>query len=278
MKRRTKVVALATSLLVGVSMIGVGFASWVISNNVEAKQSGNVSAESVALADVSLTAAVEGEIKFGSPKDMSNAGAWLTETEKAGVESLTATFTLTMKGVDHIDTSFFVNKNDTSSPSAHSAEWTKATTTLNFVDATVTYAETTIAPGSLSGKTDGSEMYAIDSSTGKITLVGELNKETEYMYSFTVTFKWGTHFGSQNPYAYYNTGKTPQQTRSDSPYGYKEDITGKTVFSDSNFEQSPSPDVTYMEDAWASLNELDFLLQNQKYYFTFTGYSQAEAE
>ncbi len=273
MKRRTKVVALATSLLVGVSMTGVGFASWVISNSVESKASGNVTAEAVAVADVTLTATATGDINFGAPKEMENDSAWLTNTEAEGKEALVATFTLTMKGVNHVDTQFFVNNEET--PSANSANWNRATTELNLVNASVTYAETTVSEPD--GNEDGSSVYQIDSASGAITLEGALDQSKTYKYSFTVTFAWGSHFNAQNPYTYYNA-QSASGTRSDSAYGYQDSIDSKTTFDNGKFESAPSDTVAYQEDAWASLNILEYLLKDQKYHFTFTGYSQAEAE
>lgn len=273
MKRRTKVVALATSLLVGVSMIGVGFASWVISNSVEGSATGNVTAESVAVADVELevTPSDGATIHFGAPKDMNLPQAWLTNTE-SDKESLAVSFTIKLKGVDHIDLALHIDSQD--KPTSDGTNWTEAQT-RNFVG-DVTYSLGSVDSGSLAGRTDGTSNYEIGSSDGKITASKSQapNMSTEYTIVVVATFKWGSHFGEQNPYTYYNTGKIAGETRSDNPYGYSEDITGDTVFSNSHFEESPAGPITYQEDAYASLNMLNYLLQNQHYNFVFTAYSK----
>ena len=256
MKRRTKVVALATSLLVGVSMIGVGFATWVISKEATDVANGNIVAETVSEAEIELTAAANGGLYFTAPAKGPNTGKWLS-ADASEAENLKASITLTLKGVDHINTVFDVKKSEAS---VLTTDWTAATTTYNFLGA---YSFALAAtPDGQSGVTNGNTIYQIDSSTGAITVQDKQSvvADTTYTLYVEVTFAWGSHFGGVNPFTYYNEKERDNTCAG----GYTYDPT---------FNANPDS-ATYGQDALASLKKLEELVNGCKYYFTFTGYSK----
>ena len=80
---------------------------------------------------------------------------------------------------------------------------------------------------------------------------------TQYTVTLMVTFAWGTHFGNKNPYTYYN--------------GYDQNDTREGGYlNEEAFTSEPEREVTYGEDAYASLAELGRLLNGLHYIFTFT--------
>lgn len=199
MKRRTKVVALATSLLVGVSMIGVGFATWVISKDMTETVTGNVTAETVqdeALTenDFKVTPKTEGtDIHFGKPATTSIENAWLTNAD-GKVENLTVEFTLTVSAnVGTIVVDF----------SSADAGWTTATTAGYISDTvTFTYADST---------SEAADYFTTASSVkNQFTLTKNTAADwgsvsSAVSITITATFAWGDAFGSQNPYNFFNT-------------------------------------------------------------------------
>lgn len=252
MKRRTKIATLATTLLVGVTTLSIGFASWVISNNAETESTGNVKAESVEYANVELKVSPESgtSVVYGPNVAAADSEGWLTTDDATATESLTVTFTLTFKTVDKIDIGLVVADADSGIEDA----WATAVE-LGFVKEDVTYA--------ITGGT-AQTYYEVNDAT--IQLKSEAagyDASTEYTLTVTATFAWGEHFNSSNPYTYYNAKG-------------RNDICEGGYQYDAEFDDEPSDDVTYADDAYASLSYLNELLgegSGLTYTFTFTGYS-----
>lgn len=188
MKRKT--LTLTLSILACLALIGVGFASWIISAEAKKEAAGNIIVDTVA----DKTYVVSGEwlenkssIIFGAPATMNNTeSTWLTNNSTDKKENLTVTYRLTVKYGDN----------------------TPATGIKNKITALV------VAPASsnYTAAVNGRLIIAPENATVEETAEGS------GIYNITVTYKWGKHFADSadategvNPYTYYNgkeaTGK-----------------------------------------------------------------------
>ena len=78
---KSKLTITVASILSVLTLVGVGFAAWVISNpSVSADQNGTITAETVSDKSYTLEAVIaEGDkIVFGAPAKMEAKNAWLT--------------------------------------------------------------------------------------------------------------------------------------------------------------------------------------------------------
>lgn len=187
MKRKT--LTLTLSILACLALIGVGFASWIISAEAKKEATGNIIVDTVA----DKTYVVSGEwlgnkssIIFGAPATMNESNPWLTNDSEGKTENLTVTYQLTVKYGD--------NK--------------PATGIKDKITALV------VAPASsnYTAAVNGGLIIAPENATVEETAEGS------GIYNITVTYKWGKHFADSaeategvNPYTYYNgkeaTGK-----------------------------------------------------------------------
>lgn len=187
MKRKT--LTLTLSILACLALIGVGFASWIISAEAKKEATGNIIVDTVA----DKTYVVSGEwlgnkssIIFGAPATMNESNPWLTNDSEGKTENLTVTYQLTVKYGD--------NK--------------PATGIKGKITALV------VAPASsnYTAAVNGGLIIAPENATVEETAEGS------GIYNITVTYKWGKHFADSaeategvNPYTYYNgkeaTGK-----------------------------------------------------------------------
>ena len=192
MKRKT--LTLTLSILACLALIGVGFASWIISANAADKAEGSFIVDTVT--DKSYT--VEGswldnqsKITFGAPDTMNNTSdTWLTNDSKDKKENLTVTYQLTVTY----------------------GNGSKATGIANKITAGVTAPESASYTAAVNGKLIIAPTNATVEETGEGTGV----------YNITVTYQWGEHFGKVNPYTYYNA-KTATDTLTDSTTTYMQD-------------------------------------------------------
>lgn len=174
MKRKT--LTLTLSILACLALIGVGFASWIISADTSATAQGSFIVDTVT--DKSYK--VEGlwlgnqsKITFGAPTTMNNTEkTWLTNDSTDKKENLTVTYQLT------------VTYGDTK----------PATGIANKITAVVTAPENENYTAAVNGKLIIAPTNATVEETGEGTGV----------YNITVTYQWGEHFGKVNPYTYYN--------------------------------------------------------------------------
>lgn len=181
MKRKT--LTLTLSILACLALIGVGFASWIISANTSTNAKGNIIVDTVTDKSYVISAASwkdgNSKISFGAPKEMNVTGAWLTNNSTDKTENLTVTYQLT-----------------------------------------VTYADTTPATGlvdsnkivaTFGAPNDPKYNKAISDGLIKAPESTIITETSAGVYEITVTYKWGKHFANSanategvNPYTYYN--------------------------------------------------------------------------
>lgn len=199
MKRKT--LTLTLSILACLALIGVGFASWIISADAIKKAEGNIIVDTVA----DKTYVVSGSwlddkssITFGAPATMNNTeSTWLTNNSTDKKENLTVTYQLKVTYADN----------------------TPATGIKNKITALVGAPES----ASYTAAVDGGLIIAPKNATVEETAEGS------GIYNITVTYKWGKHFADSadategvNPYTYYNA-KTATDKLSGSETTYMQD-------------------------------------------------------
>lgn len=173
MKRKT--LTLTLSILACLALIGVGFASWIISANATKEAEGSFIVDTVN----DKTYKVEGawlnsqsKITFGAPTTMDAEDPWLTNNSEGKTENLTVTYQLTVTYGDG----------------------TKATGIANKITAAVT------APADKNYTAAANGKLIIAPTNATVVEAPEGNGK----YNITVTYQWGEHFGKVNPYTYYN--------------------------------------------------------------------------
>ena len=182
MKRKT--LTLTLSILACLALIGVGFASWIISADAINEAKGNIIVDTVTDKSYVISAASwkggNSKISFGAPKkaEMTEPNAWLTNNSAGEAENLTVTYQLTVTYADG-----------------------EAATGL--VDSKK-IAATFGAPNDPNYKKAISDGLIIAPESTIIT------ETSAGVYEITVTYKWGKHFANSataegvNPYTYYN--------------------------------------------------------------------------
>lgn len=196
MKRKT--LTLTLSILACLALIGVGFASWIISANTSTTAQGSFIVDTV----TDKTYKVEGawlnsqsKITFGAPATMNAVNPWLTNNSEGKTENLTVTYQLTVTYGD-----------------GSKAAGIAAAGIANKITAVVTVPENANYTAAVNGKLIIAPTNATVEETGEGTGV----------YNITVTYQWGEHFGKVNPYTYYNE-KTATDTLTDSTTTYMQD-------------------------------------------------------
>lgn len=180
MKRKT--LTLTLSILACLALIGVGFASWIISADAIKEAEGNIIVDTVTDKSYVISEASwkdgNSKISFGAPKEMKEPNAWLTNNSAGEAENLTVTYQLKVTYSDSTPVEGLVNSN-------------KITATFG-------------APDDSNYKKAISDGLIIAPES---TTIKELSGG---VYEITVTYKWGKHFANSataegvNPYTYYN--------------------------------------------------------------------------
>lgn len=182
MKRKT--LTLTLSILACLALIGVGFASWIISADATKEAEGNIIVDTVTDKSYVISAASwkggNSKISFGAPKkaDMTLTDAWLTNNSTGEAENLTVTYQLTVTYADTTPATGLVNSNK--------------------------IAATFGAPNDTNYKKAISDELIIAPTSTTIT------ETSAGVYEITVEYKWGKHFANSadaegvNPYTYYN--------------------------------------------------------------------------
>ena len=204
---KKKLTITIASILSVIVIIGVGFAAWVITNpNVEDTADGSISVETVTDKSYSLTAAIEGTISFGSPKtpDAEATKGWLVNNEKA--ENLTATLTLTLNYKDwSVIPAELKLKIEAGTKTGETFTQNENYTTL-VTDKLITNPKisyTGAAENGVEVVVNGTEVSIPRKAFGTVdTTVSDTAKTATA--TIKITFGWGTAFGSENPYNYYN--------------------------------------------------------------------------
>lgn len=172
MKRKT--LTLTLSLLVCFALIGVGYASWVITGATEASKQGNFVVDTVA--DKRLKVEMEwignsAQIVYGQK---GTGPDWLTVDDNGKAEALTAQLKAT---VTKKDGSAFNDANDLNITTVISGNDTFTTAATNgYVDAL---------------PTDTEKSFEISDDKKTITI------------TFTIEFGWGSKFNKKNPMQYF---------------------------------------------------------------------------
>lgn len=181
MKRKT--LTLTLSILACLALIGVGFASWIISANTSTTAKGSFIVDTVtdnrleAIGKwITITKDSGGnevvtsddnsaKVSFGAPATMDKTGAWLTNDKSGTTEKLTVVYELTVKtkGGEFV--------------SNLSGDEIKGTVSCD----NATYDPKYVALPILTVTNKGNGIYYLQ-----------------------LDFNWGTDFGGKNPYVYYN--------------------------------------------------------------------------
>lgn len=193
MKRKT--LTLTLSILACLALIGVGFASWIISAEVSATPAeGSFIVDTVTDRSYNVEGAWlsnQSNITFGAPTTMNNVeNAWLTNNSEDKKENLTVTYQLTVKYGDNTPATGIKDKIITTVSAPADTNYTAAV--------------------------DGGLIIAPTNAT--VVEAPEGNGK----YNITVTYQWGEHFGNVNPYTYYNA-KTATDKLSGTETTYMQD-------------------------------------------------------
>lgn len=192
MKRKT--LTLTLSILACLALIGVGFASWVISAEVSATPAeGSFIVDTVNDKSYKVEGAwldSQSKITFGAPATMNAINPWLTNDSEGKTENLTVTYQLTVTY----------------------GNGTKATGIANKITAVVTAPADKNYTAAVNGK------LIIAPTNATVVEAPEGNGK----YNITVTYQWGEHFGNVNPYTYYNA-KTATDKLSGTETTYMQD-------------------------------------------------------
>lgn len=188
MKRRnskkTGVIALIAGLS-SVTLVSIGFASWVITGGVETTVQGDIVAEDITdsaflVKDKNVSYAKHGAIYFGCDKSTYTGTnpAWLTNAEDKC--NLTATVT------------FFVSNLTATNKDSED----KKIVDVKFADTQDAAWNTAVTNGYVVAPELTVSIAAAESDSGNLT---------GRVVTVTVVFGWGAHFGGTNPYNYYNS-------------------------------------------------------------------------
>lgn len=174
MKNKRKSIILAVSILGSVAIVSTGFAAWVISAPATANAEGNVSVDTVEdkrySLEVSWAENANKNLVFGwADSEPAVSNPWLTHGTDDKKENLSVTFTVTVKqGVNVVDGS-------------------KPVANITLTDTDTNDYQTAVSDNLITNPT---------------VVVG--NATSTGVYPVTVSASWGSAFGNQNPYVYYN--------------------------------------------------------------------------
>lgn len=246
MKKKT--ITFVVGLLMFVSLISVGFASWIISTSTEKEAEGSFTVEEVVDARLGIeykwVTPVYGDtdnptkitgytedadannIHFGSPKNMNTSGAWLTNTDekeeildvylqitftnlKGSGYTLDGAITLDYKAKNTVeDNEETTDKDETENPFN-----TLGSEYVKFADTNVEaiyLVSNTVTPD---GGGEPVTTYYLSSASSYaadkvLATVDEHNSATVVV---KVSFEWGNKFDNKNPYDFYNTNLNPSE-------------------------------------------------------------------
>lgn len=242
MKKRK--LTLLISIFAVLAMISVGFAAWVITNNAEASDEGNVRVDVVEDKRLGITAAIKDdeEVIFGAKqKDAAVEYNWLKNEDTGLNENLTIYVVLTVDNYSYLQSSEAIKITVTEIEgqelykNAYEANYVGALPTLNLSKAElINYAvkpyqqRLNAKQSDLNQKTAEYDRVVADPTLGETseearnlsaiiqTLnsdIAELNatiqeirneKASRLECEIPVEFTWGTAFNGKNPIDYYN--------------------------------------------------------------------------
>ena len=197
MKRKT--LSLTLCLLTCLALIGVGFAAWLITYNSSAEATGNITVETVNTRTYEINVTnVANEIRFTAPQTQNTTYKWLTSSlTDSGFEQLTAVFTVVVNIINNeaTDAEATQTKVQVNYPGKQTPDNALPTITNTF--AIVDTAETAWAKAV--------EKEVVANLTVADVTWEENHSGNEYTYTVKVNGHWGTHFGGNNPYNFYNS-------------------------------------------------------------------------
>lgn len=180
MKRKSLTMILC--LLTCLSLVGVGFAAWVISSGDTETVTGNITVDTVSDRRFTFeTATISDEIHFGMDDSSAITGAWLTN-DYANSENLTVSFEIKLNFATALD-------------AATKEKW----------DAAVVVTATYSAPDN-DNYDNAVSAGAIIAPSSDLTVefIAEKSTTTQATYKVTIAFAWGEAFDT-NRTDYYTT-------------------------------------------------------------------------
>ena len=181
-----KLVTMAVSFLLCVGMVGAGFASWVITNNVQENASGNIQVEQVVDKRLNLIVGEQNlDVFFGAPENptTTNENPWLKSESAEKYEDLKATISVGF-GKDNLA----------------KVKGSKIKVEAKF----------TITPTVASAYSEAIEynLISVPDATNLTQSQEFTATEEAWNYDFELSFNWGSYFngvsGPVNPYNYFN--------------------------------------------------------------------------
>ena len=170
-----KAIIMGVAAVGAMSLVGTGFAGWVISRTVREEAQGNVTAYSVANESVTVSIDIsEDEIIFGVPTGYDPEaveGKWLTATD-VEEQVLSTTFTVTVSNIPTSKKGYLSYKLVTPEISS------------DLATLTISGDGNSAGPVYNLSKTPDGQGVAV--------------------FTFTLTYAWGSKFDGKNPYVYYN--------------------------------------------------------------------------
>lgn len=220
MKRKT--LTLTICFLALVSIVSIGFASWVISRPVvEQTETGSITAEAVETKgyDISLSWQNGNKIHFGESTTWdSTQNGWITTTG-AAADSLVCTLIINVSNMEEFDgdelklsfKGFIENVVDDeeddvlfdlSTPKANGNAFQKALAATYIAAPTVSTKEYPEEgdPTTTTLESDVNGYYYLDKDNFE-----KNDSDSSGKCYVTFTFAWGTKFGSKNPMDHYNS-------------------------------------------------------------------------
>ncbi len=217
MRNKRKGILMASAILGSAAIVSTGFAAWVVSTNVTETATGNIEVDTVNDERIEFVKDSNGKaitfadsddtISFGAPSSMSINNAWLTNNSAAEkYEDKEVTFTFTVKWT----ADKYNDGNEKKSIVLYYTEEITGITSGTF-ESLNTYTPTYKA----NDEAATLSLLKVDSQYTpiKLTVTGAtldrnaktITCEPGVAVSVNVGFDWGTAFGGQNPYNYFNS-------------------------------------------------------------------------
>lgn len=198
MKRKT--LTLTICFLALISIVSIGFASWVISRPVaDSFQAGSISAEAVNVDELSIELTWEGSttIHYGKPNPVGDyTYNWLSNTSDLD-ENLSVTLEIKLDGnlsrISGLNLTMFI-------PETAEATSGPKLTELSHAFGRAYESEYITLPK----VTIGDSTVTYDVNSGFSIDAGLFTESNSYTISVTFTFGWGTKFGGVNPLEHFN--------------------------------------------------------------------------
>lgn len=191
---KIKKISMLLSVLAFVLLTSVGFAAWVITGDATGNAEGNITTETVVDNRIKMTVELvevnEGagtSIHFGKPATTNSEGAWLKADSSAKVENLSVNVEITI------------------------TNWSDIKDRINVNGKIVVAAVDSEAGKKYSDAQTYEDDQLLGALPSEITIDSSKFVSGDGVVVETLTFTWGSAFENQNPYTYYNTGKTSSE-------------------------------------------------------------------